>query len=231
MKPPSAFKSSQGEAAYLSAYDTAMKAWPVPYDELEISNRFGVTHLVVSGPNNALALVLLHGYWATLTMWALNISELSKGYRVYAIDVMGQPSKSVPGEPIRNAADYVEWLDAVLDALHLDRISLAGMSFGGWLALSFAAAAPQRVQSLILLSPAASVLELVKQFALRGTLMMLLPTRFTVNAFMRWLGFKDDPNDSISRDRMKSVIELMYLGMRLFGSALDVVCNVQLKPL
>ena len=61
-------------------------------------------------------------------MWSPNIADFSKGYRVYAIDVMGQPSKSIPDEPIRSAADYVEWLTATLDALHLGRISLVGMS-------------------------------------------------------------------------------------------------------
>ena len=212
----SAFKSSEGEAAFLSAYDAAMRRWPVPYQQLELSGRFGVTHVVASGPENAPSLVLLHGYWATLTMWTPNISDLSRDYRVYAVDVMGQPSKSVPGEPIRNAADYAAWLACVLDALHLDRVNLAGMSFGGWLALNFAVAAPQRVQSLMLLSPAASLLPLVKQFALRGMPMLLLPTRFMVNAFMRWLGFKADPDDATASDSMARGIDLMALGLRHF---------------
>ena len=210
----STFKSSAGEAAYFAQYDAAMKLWPVPYDEMDISNRFGATHVVASGPSNAPPVVLLHGYWATLTMWTPNIAEFSKGHRVYAIDVMGQPGKSIPDEPIRNAADYVEWLTAVLDALHLDRIFLAGMSYGGWLALDYAAAAPQRVQALVLLSPAASILPLVKQFALRGMLMMLLPTRFTVGAFMHWLGFRDSPDDPTGRETR--AIDLTYLGLRHF---------------
>jgi pimeloyl-ACP methyl ester carboxylesterase len=214
MTRPSAFKSSEGEAAYFSAYDAAMNMWPVPYDEMDISNRFGATHLVASGPRNAPPVVLLHGYWATLTMWTPNIAELSSGHRVYAIDVMGQPGKSIPDEPIRNAADYVAWLTAVLDALHLDRIFLAGMSYGGWLALDYAAAAPQRVQALVLLSPAASILPLVKQFALRGMLMMLLPTRFTVGAFMHWLGFNDGPDDRTGRET--KAIDLTYLGLKHF---------------
>jgi pimeloyl-ACP methyl ester carboxylesterase len=210
----SAFKSSEGGAVYLGAYDAAMKMWPVPYDEMDISSQFGVTHVVASGPGNAPPLVLLHGYWATLTMWTPNIAEFSKGHRVYAIDVVGQPGKSIPDEPIRNAADHVAWLTAVLDALHLDRISLAGMSFGGWLALNYAAAAPERVQALVLLSPAASLLPLVRQFALRGALMMLLPTRFTVRAFMRWLGFKDGPDDRTGLETR--AIDLTYLGLKHF---------------
>jgi pimeloyl-ACP methyl ester carboxylesterase len=129
---------------------------------------------------------------------------------------MGQPSKSIPDEPIRDAADYVAWLTSTLDGLHLDRISLVGMSYGGWLAVNYAVAAGERVQRLALLSPAASILPIVKQFSLRGTLMLLLPTRLTVNSFMRWLGFKDDAADMDARDAMTRVIELMYLGLKHF---------------
>jgi hypothetical protein len=49
---------------YLAAYD-AMRAWPVPHEEMEIPGRFGITHVVASGPKDAPPLVLLHGYWAT----------------------------------------------------------------------------------------------------------------------------------------------------------------------
>ena len=88
-----AFKSPHGEAAYLAAYDAAMKSWHLPYEEMNIPGRFGMTHVVVSGPRDAPPLVLLHGYWATLTMWVPNIPDFSKEYRVYAIDIMGQPGQ------------------------------------------------------------------------------------------------------------------------------------------
>src|SRR5262249_3636292 len=146
-------KTRDGEARFLAAYDAAMKSWPVPYEEIEIPGRFGTTHVVVSGPNAAPPLVLLHGYMATLTMWSPNIAAFSKDYRVYAVDVMGQPGRSTPGEPIGSAAEYVSWLTATLDALGLDRVCLVGMSFGGWLALNYAVAEPRRVQKLVLLSP------------------------------------------------------------------------------
>ena len=202
---PSPFKTAKGEATYLAAYDAAMKSWPVPYRELTVPSRFGRTHVVVSGPHDARPLVLLHGYMATLTMWAPNVADFSKAHRVYAIDVMGQPSKSIPTTPIRDARDYVTWLTEILDGLHLEQPALVGMSYGGWLALNFAVAAPERVQRLVLLSPAASLLPLVRQFRLRGTPMVLLPTRLTVNSFMRWLGITDP-----------SACELMYVGLKHF---------------
>ena len=121
MSHPSAFKTPEGEAAFLAAYDAAMKSWTVPYEETDIPTPFGMTHVVVSGPKDAPPLVLLHGYWATSTMWAPNIADFSKDYRVYAVDVMGQPGKSIPAEPIRDAADYAAWSRLSFDRTNLTR--------------------------------------------------------------------------------------------------------------
>ena len=208
----SAFRTPAGEAAFLAAYDAAMRLWPVPHEEIDVSSRFGMTHVVVGGPIDAPPLVLLHGYMATSTMWWPNISDFSKDHRVYAIDVMGQPGKSIPQEPIRNAAEYAAWLAATLDGLHLDRVALVGMSYGAWLALNFAVASGERVQKLVLLSPGGGFIPMAKQFGLRGMLMTLLPTRVTFNSFMRWLGFTERSGETDAR----SVLELMYLGLKHF---------------
>lgn len=214
MTHTSVFKTFEGETAFLAAYETAMNLWPAPYEETEIPGRFGITHVVVTGPRDAPPLVLLHGMAMTLTMWSPNIADFSKGYRVYAIDVMGQPGKSIPDpdEPIRDAVDYVAWLRETLDGLNLDRISLVGMSYGGWLAIHFTMAEPARVHKLVLLSPGASFLPIVKQFMLRGMLMTLFPTRLTTESFMGWMGIKDTPGDTVSR----CLLDLFYLGMKHF---------------
>jgi pimeloyl-ACP methyl ester carboxylesterase len=208
MSHPSVFRTPEGKAAFLAAYDATMKLWPVPYEEMEIPCRFGITHVIVSGPKSAPPLVLLHGYWATSTMWAPNIADFSKDYRVYAIDVMGQPSKSIPTEPIRTAEDYAVWLAATLDGLHLDRVFLGGQSYGAWLALNFAIAAPERVQRLVLLSPGGGFVPMVRQFSLRGMLMLWFPSRVAVNWFFGWLG--------ITAPDARSVLELTYLGLKHF---------------
>jgi pimeloyl-ACP methyl ester carboxylesterase len=215
---PSSFKTPEGEARFLAAYDAALKRWPVAYEELDIPTRFGTTHVVATGPKTAPALVLLHGYMATSVMWAPNIADFNSDYRVYAIDIMGQPSKSAPDEPIRDAKDYVAWLTATLDGLTLGRVSLLGMSFGGWIALRYAAAAPERVHKLALLSPG-GLLRFVRQFRPRAMLMVFLPTRFTVNSFMRWAGFTDTPGETDAGP----VLQLMYLGMKHFQMPRDTL--------
>jgi pimeloyl-ACP methyl ester carboxylesterase len=208
----SAFKTPEGEVKFLSAYDAALKRWPVPYEEMDIPTPFGSTHVIVSGPKDAAPLVLLHGYMATSVMWSSNVADFSRDYRVYAVDVMGQSGKSIPREPIRNANDYAKWLAATLDGLHLDRVCLIGQSYGAWLALDFAIAAPDRLHRLVLLSPGGGFVPMSKQFALRGMIMMWFPTRATVNWFMRWLGITDRQRGTDARP----VLELMYLGLKYF---------------
>jgi pimeloyl-ACP methyl ester carboxylesterase len=211
MSRASAFKTPEGEAQFFAAYDAAMKFWPTPFEDLEIPGRFGTTHVVVCGPKDAPPLVLLHGYMTSLVMWLPNIGDFSKDYRVYAIDTMGQPSKSIPTEPIRDAADYVTWLTDTLNALQLDRVFLVGMSFGGWLALNFAVAAPERIHKLVLLSPG-GLLPPTKPFMWGGLSMMFFPSRFTVNTFMRWLGVAKTAGDVDARP----LLEVMYLGLKHF---------------
>ena len=212
-----AFKTPEGKAAFLAAYEAAMKLWPVPYEEVEIPTRFGMTHVVTCGPNDAPPLVLLHGASMTSAMWSPNIADFSKHYRVYAIDVMTQPGKSIPDpdEPLRDTADFMAWLHETLNGLNLDHISLVGMSYGGWLALNFALTAPESVRKLVLLSPGACFLPIVRQFFLRGMLTFLIPTRLTVNSFMGWMGIKNSPGDSVSQ----CLLDLFYLGAKHFRSS------------
>ena len=210
----SAFKTPEGKAAYLAAYEAAMNLWPVPYDEMDIQTQFGMTHIITSGPKDAPPLVLVHGSSMTSAMWSPNIADFSKGHRVYAIDVMGQPGKSIPDydEPIRDTGDFVTWLHETLDGLNLDRISLVGMSYGGWLGLNLAMAAPERLHKIVLLSPGAVFLPIVKQFMLRGMLMSMIPIRYTTDSFMGWMGIKDSPGDPVSH----CLLDLFYLGIKHF---------------
>ncbi len=209
MIQPSAFKSAAGEAEYRAAYDATMELWPVPFEELQIPGRFGSTHVVVSGPTDAPPLVLLHGTMTTLTIWLPNVADLAGYYRLYAIDIMGHPSKSIPAEPIRNPSDFTAWLTATVDGLHLDRrFHLAGISLGGWIALGFAMAAPERVEKLVLLSPAASLQPLTKQFFVRAILSGIVRTRRMMNSFFKWMDLEATPGDEAA----ERLLDLIWLG-------------------
>jgi hypothetical protein len=55
MSHASGFKTSEGEAAFMAAYDTGMKLWPVSYEEMTIQSRFGTTHVVYGDIDDVVA--------------------------------------------------------------------------------------------------------------------------------------------------------------------------------
>lgn len=217
---PSPFKSSKGEAAYIAAYERSLELWPVPYVHRDISGRYGRTHVVGTGPEGAPTLVLLHADYLSLTMWAVNICELSREHRVYALDVMGQPGKSVPDQPIRNRGDAVAWITEVLDGLELHTVTLAGMSYGGWLTLNYAIRVPERLERIVLLSPGACFVANRPSFFLRALPAMVLPflpRRLLFDRMWRFFTL-DEPtkNDPVFRALNERGSQQMYLGLRHF---------------
>ena len=60
MKPHSPiFKTAEGEARHLAAYDEALDRWPKPYDQIDLEGRFGCTHINAAGPEYTPPLFLL----------------------------------------------------------------------------------------------------------------------------------------------------------------------------
>jgi pimeloyl-ACP methyl ester carboxylesterase len=148
-----AFKSEEGRTRYLAAYDAVLRDWPVPYEEFDIATCLGPTHVIASGASDAPALVLLPSFAGTATAWRLNAEELSRHFRTYAVDVIGQPGKSVTTMSAIDRHQFATWFTDMLDGLKVPRASIAGCSFGGFLALNQASVTPGRVARVVLISP------------------------------------------------------------------------------
>ena len=148
------FKSEESRARFMAAYDAALRDWPVPYEELDLPTRLGPTHAIASGPIDGPPLVLLPSFAGTALVWRLNIAALSQSFRVYAVDVIGQPGKSACVRRIRDRGEFAGWFVEVLDHLGVERASIVGCSFGGFLALNQALETPERVDRVVLISPA-----------------------------------------------------------------------------
>ena len=106
-----------------------------------------------TGPREAPTIVLLHGFGASLQTWDAWGSELEKQWRVVRIDVaaFGLTGPAV-NQDYSDEADVVRLL-ALFDQLDLQQAIVGGHSMGGRIAWNFAAAHPQRVSHLVLVSP------------------------------------------------------------------------------
>jgi pimeloyl-ACP methyl ester carboxylesterase len=153
----SVFISAQGENAVMSAYQEILDAWPVDYDELMVPTAFGETHVIASGPEEAPPVVMLHALFATATSWYRNVEALSRSYRIYCVDVIGEANKSRPTQPITSLDDYLRWFTELIDGLGIDSLYLVGNSYGGFTAAYYAMKLPERIRKLVLIGPAATI--------------------------------------------------------------------------
>lgn len=96
--------------------------------------------------------VLVHGSGpgvSAFANWRLTMPDLATEHRVFAPDMAGFGFSDKPGSYSMDG--WVRQLDGFLAALQLDKVSLVGNSFGGGLALAFAARWPERVDKLVLM--------------------------------------------------------------------------------
>jgi pimeloyl-ACP methyl ester carboxylesterase len=148
------FKSRSERTQYISAYNKSLTLWKIPYSEEDVKTSFGTAHVILSGPKNAPALVLLHGMNASSTMWFPNIKALSKNRRVYAIDFLTDPGKSVSMGKTLTKEEIVLWYNEIFKHYKLNNFEVVGASAGGWNAVLLAIQDNSKIKKIVVLGPA-----------------------------------------------------------------------------
>lgn len=98
-------------------------------------------------------LLLVHGLASNGGFWRYNISELSKKYRVIAVDLPGY-GKSDKGAYKYNMTFYADVLSGMLKALNIPKVDYVGHSMGGQIGIWFSFRHPEQLTNLILVDPA-----------------------------------------------------------------------------
>ena len=125
------------------------------------------------------------------------------------------PGASVQEQPLTSSQDQAVWLYDTIEALGLERIHLAGFSFGGLQAATFAVNYPDRVASLSLLDPA-FVFAPVKPLFLVGGFTAsfpLLPDAFA-RSYTGWI------SGGSSASRQSPLAPLLDHGRKHFATVL-----------
>ncbi|WP_428033517.1 alpha/beta fold hydrolase [Amphritea sp.] len=147
------YKSAEGEQAVQEYYQTFINHWPVPCQQLKLDTRFGETHVLTCGDKTLPPLLLMHGAMANASAWFFDIEAWSKHFRIYAIDMIGEPGLSAQKRLPLDSDAYTLWLDDVMQEAGLASAAVVGESLGGWLALDYASRRPERITKLALLVP------------------------------------------------------------------------------
>jgi lipase len=125
-----------------------------------------ILHASLYGPSFGAPLLAIHGITCAGTDFGRLAQEGLPNRRVVAVDLRRHGKSR--WDPPWHVAQHVEDVLETLDALDIQRTDALGFSFGGCISIHLAAAAPERVDRLILLDPAImldrdSVLEGVKE--------------------------------------------------------------------
>lgn len=153
MEYKKAYKSIKGRDAVLKAYDDVLGKWTVPYETMDVETSHGRTFILKCGEDTSPTLLLLHGTSSNSSLWLDDVTEYTQHFCVYAIDIPGEPGKSEDRQYSLKGTAYFDWLNEIVEAMDLRRISIAGISLGAWLGAGYAVRHPDRVEKLVLLCP------------------------------------------------------------------------------
>ncbi|SDS09300.1 Pimeloyl-ACP methyl ester carboxylesterase [Brevibacterium sandarakinum] len=152
--PVGHWDSAEGEAEFDSAYNAAFSSMPEPADTMDIRTDFGFVRVYrFEGTGDAEPMMLLPGTASSTPVWAGNMPSLLRIADVYALDLLGEPGRSVQSSPITSTEDEAAWLAETIAALPEDSVNLVGLSLGGWTAANLAIRHPQHVRTLTLIDP------------------------------------------------------------------------------
>ncbi|MXY20619.1 MAG: alpha/beta hydrolase [Dehalococcoidia bacterium] len=94
-------------------------------------------------------LVCLHGHTGQAHIWDEFAEAMRDSYHVYALDQRGHGESGYASDGYARDR-FVEDLAAFVDAIGLDRFTLAGLSMGGWHSMLYTADHPDRVERIVM---------------------------------------------------------------------------------
>jgi 2-hydroxy-6-oxonona-2,4-dienedioate hydrolase len=136
----SKFKSPKGKREFEDWYHTILSRSNSIYILKQVETRYGSTRVAISGSENGIPLVFLHGWSGNGMVWELNnlLHTVSDRYKIHLVDVIGQPNNSSNATPEIKGNGYGHWLTDVMDGLSLPTANFIGMSLGGFLIVKLA---------------------------------------------------------------------------------------------
>ncbi|HEX8743383.1 MAG TPA: alpha/beta fold hydrolase [Thermoleophilaceae bacterium] len=113
-----------------------------------VSLRAGHVQVREDGPRDAPAVVLVHGYAASMRWWDGVVPQLARELRVIRLDLLGHGGSEKPraGYSMENQAEVVA---QAMDALGVRRAAVVGHSMGGIVATALVERHPERVSRLM----------------------------------------------------------------------------------
>lgn len=111
-------------------------------------------HVLMGGPKDGIAVLLVHGNASSSTYWEETMLALPPSFRAIAPDLRGYgDTEDKLVDATRGCMDWVDDLLGLMDVLGLQKFHVAGHSLGGSVVWAMLAAHPERVLSATVICP------------------------------------------------------------------------------
>ena len=174
------YRNPEGEAELRALYEEALLRLDLDHESRFVETRFGRTHILVAGPEDAPPVLVLPGGNFLNPLCLAWFAPLASRYRVFAPDILGQPGRSAQHRLSPKGDEQALWTADVLDGLGLVEAAFVGVSYGAGLILRLAGYAPSRITRAALVSPAGIALGPVPRM-LRDVMLPMLIYRLRPN--------------------------------------------------
>ncbi|GAB6991119.1 alpha/beta fold hydrolase [Paenibacillus pini] len=198
----SLFKNEAAKDEYDRQYDQTLVLFGMAGESRRIHTSFGETHVLIYGDRDKPPLVLLHGMTMSSTMWYPNMKALCGQRCVYAIDSVGDFGKSKSEHHIKTREEANKWLYEVLYALEIEKTDMAGHSMGGFMAMNFALAYPERISKLLLYAPAGAFTRVSLRFIMKIYPALLFHTDQSIDKAFLWFSGNNQPLHPVFRNQI-----------------------------
>ncbi|WP_141282830.1 alpha/beta fold hydrolase [Pseudonocardia hydrocarbonoxydans] len=166
-------------------------------------------------------LILMPGTGGHLEAYAHNIAALAEHFHVIAYDYPGH-GYTTHAKSDLELDTYVEHLAGLLDAFGIDKAHLNGESLGGWVAIKFAAAHPERTGKLVLNTPGGTMASPEVMDKIRGLSQAAAddPSDERIRARLQWL--MADP--ATVTDELVAIRQAIYSRPGFADSMRHILC-------
>lgn len=152
-KMKSIYKSPEAKEKLMQLYDHKESSLEFPIQRHDVSTSYGVTRVLSTGPENGRKLVVFHGIHAGAPLTLESVQYLQTSYRIYAIDTVGQATKSAETTIDLKNDSYARWAEEVLSQLSIAKADFIGISYGAFILQKLITSQSDRVEKCIFIVP------------------------------------------------------------------------------
>lgn len=153
----SIYKSAKSKSILMELYDEKLESLKIDLEEIDVNTSFGRTRVVKTGNENGKAIVLFHGMNAGAPLTLEAVKDLRKDFLLYAIDTVGQATKSEENRINIKDNSFALWADEVLEELHIDKANFIGISYGAYILQKLIIHCPEKIEKCIFVVPSGLV--------------------------------------------------------------------------